>query len=117
MSSWKKLCALIDIAARSALKAPIHLYRLTLRPWLGWPCRHMPTCSEYALEAIDKNGAWKGLWLILSRLLRCHPWGTAGIDPVPDLTSTSHPWQPWQYGRWSGKHIIIKWEQSQDSKD
>ncbi len=48
-----------------AVKAPIHLYRWTVRPWLGWPCRHLPTCSDYALEAIDTNGAWRGFWLTL----------------------------------------------------
>ena len=47
--------------AGALLKAPIHLYRWTLKPYVGWNCRHLPTCSEYALEAIDKNGAWRGL--------------------------------------------------------
>ena len=61
------------------LKAPIHVYRWTLKPLIGMECRHLPTCSEYALEAIDKNGAWKGFWLMISRLCRCHPWGTAAM--------------------------------------
>ena len=69
--------------ARMALKGPILLYRYTLSPLVGWRCRHLPTCSEYALEAIDRNGAWKGGWLTLARLLRCHPWGSEGYDPVP----------------------------------
>ncbi len=47
--------------AGTLIKAPIHLYRWTLKPYVGWNCRHLPTCSEYALEAIDKNGAWRGL--------------------------------------------------------
>ena len=67
------------------LKAPIYLYRWTLRPWLGWPCRHLPTCSDYALEAIERNGAWRGFWLTVARLSRCQPWGSAGFDPVPDV--------------------------------
>src|SRR5262249_35655688 len=87
------------------LKAPIHLYRWTLKPFLGWQCRHLPPCSEYALEAVDRNGPWRGSWLILSRVLRCHPWGTAGLDPVPDLSSERHLFAPWRYGRWSGKHL------------
>lgn len=84
------------------LKAPIHLYRWTLKPFVGWNCRHVPTCSEYALQAIDKNGAWRGLWLTVSRLSRCHPWGTQGFDPVPDIRSERHPFAPWRYGRWRG---------------
>lgn len=95
--------------ARGALKLPIHAYRWTVRPWLGWPCRHLPTCSDYALEAIDTNGAWRGFWLTLSRLLRCQPWGTAGHDPVPDIRAERHTCAPWKYGRWTGRHITTKW--------
>ena len=87
------------------LKAPIHAYRWTVRPWLGWPCRHLPTCSDYALEAIDRNGPWRGFWLTVSRLSRCHPGGTAGFDPVPDLSAERHVWAPWRYGRWTGAHM------------
>jgi uncharacterized protein len=98
-SNWlSRLAALI-------LKAPIHAYRWTLRPWLGWPCRHLPTCSDYALEAIDKNGPWRGFWLTVSRLSRCRPGGTAGFDPVPDTRGLHHPWLPWRHGRWSGRHM------------
>jgi len=86
--------------AQTLLKAPVHLYRHTLKPWMGMECRHLPTCSEYALEAIDKNGAWKGFWLMVSRIARCHPWGTDGYDPVPDLSGVRHPFAPWRYGRW-----------------
>ncbi len=86
---------------RTLMKGPILLYRYTLSPLVGWQCRHLPTCSDYAIEAIDRNGAWKGGWLILARLLRCHPWGSSGYDPVPDLTAERHPWwAPWRYGRW-----------------
>ena len=88
------------------LKAPVHLYRWTLRPWLGWPCRHNPTCSDYALEAIDKNGAWRGFWLMISRLSRCQPWGTQGYDPVPDLSGVRYPlYAAYRYGRWTGRHL------------
>lgn len=86
------------------LKAPIHAYQWTVRPWLGWPCRHLPTCSDYALEAIDRNGPWRGFWLTVSRLSRCRPGGTKGFDPVPDLTAARHPLQPWRYGRWVSRH-------------
>jgi len=65
------------------LKLLVRAYRYTLSPLLGPRCRHLPTCSEYCLEALDRHGAWRGTWLTLKRLARCHPWGTAGIDPVP----------------------------------
>jgi hypothetical protein len=93
----------------AALKAPIHLYRWTLKPFVGWHCRHLPTCSEYALEAIDTNGAWRGFWLTTSRLCRCHRLGTAGIDPVPDIRNEHHPLAPWRYGRWTGRHMNQHW--------
>ena len=48
------------------------------------PCRYDPTCSAYALEALERHGAARGTWLTLRRLLRCHPWGGVGWDPVPD---------------------------------
>ncbi len=47
-------------------------------------CRYMPSCSQYAIEALEKHGAIKGGWLATKRLLRCHPWGGHGYDPVPD---------------------------------
>ena len=86
--------------ARALLLAPIALYRLTISPLLGVNCRHLPSCSDYAREAIDKNGAWKGGWLALARLCRCHPFGSHGFDPVPDLSGERHPFTPWRYGRW-----------------
>ena len=82
------------------LKAPIHLYQWTLRPLAGNQCRHWPTCSDYALQAIDTNGAWRGFWLMLSRIVRCGPGGTSGVDPVPDIRAVRHVFAPWRYGRW-----------------
>jgi len=95
-----RLAQFLAPAARAFAKAPIHLYRTSLKPFIGWHCRHLPTCSEYALDAIEKNGAWRGAWLALSRLLRCHPWGTHGFDPVPDISRERHLLAPWRYGRW-----------------
>jgi putative membrane protein insertion efficiency factor len=86
--------------AKAVLLAPIMAYRYTLSALVGAHCRHLPTCSDYAREAIDKNGAWKGGWLTLARLCRCHPWGSQGFDPVPDLSGERHPFAPWRYGRW-----------------
>ena len=91
--------------AQALAKAPIHAYRWTLKPLVGFECRHLPTCSEYAIEAIDRNGAWRGSWLALARICRCHPWGTSGLDPVPDIRTAQHPLRPWRYGRWTGRHL------------
>lgn len=85
------------------LKAPVHIYRWTLKPLIGMECRHLPTCSEYALDAIDRNGAWRGGWLAASRICRCHPWGTSGYDPAPDIRVERHPLAPWRYGRWNAR--------------
>ena len=63
---------------------PIRAYRLLLSPWVGRNCRFMPTCSEYALDALEKHGAWRGSWLTLRRLSRCRPGGGDGYDPVPE---------------------------------
>ena len=65
--------------------APVRLYRLVCSPWVGFNCRYQPTCSAYALEALDKHGALKGSWLTFRRLGRCHPFGGNGYDPVPDV--------------------------------
>jgi uncharacterized protein len=62
---------------------PIRLYQLTLSPLLGVHCRHTPSCSHYAVEAIQEWGVIKGIWLGTKRIARCHPWGTHGYDPVP----------------------------------
>jgi putative membrane protein insertion efficiency factor len=75
-------------AAIRLVQAPIHVYRLALSPLIGPVCRYQPTCSAYALEALDKHGALVGLWLTARRLARCHPvkWlgGGEGFDPVPE---------------------------------
>jgi hypothetical protein len=86
--------------AKFIAKAPVHVYRWTLKPLIGMECRHLPTCSEYAIDAIDRNGAWRGAWLALSRILRCRPGGTSGYDPAPDISAERHPFMPWRYGRW-----------------
>lgn len=65
------------------LALPIKGYRLILSPWVGWHCRYHPTCSRYALDALEAHGALKGGWLAVRRILRCNPWGPCGHDPVP----------------------------------
>lgn len=64
--------------------ALIHGYRLLIAPLLAPRCRFHPTCSEYALDAYRRHGAWRGSVLTVRRLLRCHPWGGSGYDPVPE---------------------------------
>ena len=59
------------------------IYQKTISPLIPARCRYSPTCSEYALQAIKKYGAWKGTKLTLKRVLSCHPWGGEGHDPVP----------------------------------
>ena len=65
------------------LIALIRGYRYLLSPWWGNHCRFTPTCSDYAMQAIDRHGAVAGSWLALRRILRCHPWHPGGFDPVP----------------------------------
>jgi putative membrane protein insertion efficiency factor len=71
-------------AISAVLIGCVKLYRLTLSPWVGQNCRFTPTCSAYAEAAIRANGPIRGVWLALGRLLRCHPWGGSGFDPVPE---------------------------------
>lgn len=61
----------------------IRLYQLA-RAGRPSPCRYLPTCSAYAVEAVERHGAARGGWLALRRIGRCHPWGGSGVDPVPD---------------------------------
>ena len=61
----------------------INVYRLFISPFFPSSCRYSPTCSGYALEAVKKHGPFKGSWLAVKRISRCHPWGGHGYDPVP----------------------------------
>ena len=69
-------------------------YRFILSPWLGSSCRFTPTCSAYALEALESHGAAKGSYLTLRRLSRCHPWCAGGHDVVPQPLRTKTPSSP-----------------------
>ena len=81
----------------------IAIYRYGIAALVGSNCRHLPTCSDYADEAIGRFGLWAGGWMTLARLLRCHPWGTSGLDFVPNAPpARARWWLPWRYGRWRG---------------
>ncbi len=69
----------------AVLRGLIRLYQLFLSPVLPPGCRYLPTCSDYAAEAIAVHGPLRGGWLALRRLARCHPWGGSGYDPVPGV--------------------------------
>jgi putative membrane protein insertion efficiency factor len=103
MENPSQLFARAVQAPRLAGRGLIAAYRYTLSPLIGWDCRHLPTCSEYADEAIHRHGLWAGGWMTLARLLRCHPFGTSGLDFVPHrLPGRPHWYLPWRYGRWRG---------------
>jgi uncharacterized protein len=75
---------MIGYALKKLFILPIRLYQVTLSPLLGVnKCRFQPTCSHYAVESIETWGIFKGTWLAVRRILRCHPWGGFGYDPVP----------------------------------
>lgn len=69
----------------------IWLYRYLLSPWVGNQCRFYPSCSHYAEEAIARHGFLRGSYLTLRRLLKCHPWHSGGLDPVPQNTNHTPP--------------------------
>ena len=87
----------------------IRFYQLALSPLIGPACRYEPGCSSYMDECVRRYGAWRGGWMGAARLCRCHPWGAAGYDPVPDeLPSCARWYKPWRYGRWTGRHMTIR---------
>lgn len=75
---------------RRLLIALVRGYRLLLSPWLGSACRFEPTCSVYAIEALERHGAAAGSWLTVARLARCQPWCQGGHDPVPQEPPLRH---------------------------
>ncbi len=77
----------ISHIARRVLRMPIRFYQLSISPMLPASCRYVPSCSQYAIEAIETHGAIKGSILAAKRIARCHPWGGSGYDPVPPVES------------------------------
>lgn len=74
---------------RRILTAPLRGYRYLISPMLGPRCRFQPSCSSYAIEAIERHGVIRGGYLSARRLLRCHPWHPGGVDPVPESDPVS----------------------------
>jgi putative membrane protein insertion efficiency factor len=102
-SSFDALLAAAAKSPRLAGRGLVTAYRYSLSALAGRTCRHLPSCSEYADEALDRYGLWAGGWMTLARICRCHPWGTSGLDFVPvRRPARSHWYLPWRYGRWRG---------------
>lgn len=69
----------------------INVYRVGISPYLGPSCRYHPTCSKYAIDAIQIHGSLKGTWMAIRRILSCHPWSEGGYDPVPGTNTDQSP--------------------------
>jgi putative membrane protein insertion efficiency factor len=91
------LTTLRRLPARALIGA-LRAYRMLLSPWLGNQCRFEPTCSLFAITALERHGAAGGSYLALRRVLRCHPWCSGGLDPVPDQP----PRFPWHRSAGTG---------------
>ena len=74
---------MVSTLVRVCLTGLVQLYQLCLSPLLGTNCRHLPTCSHYAKDALDMHGPLRGSYFALKRILRCHPWAKPMVDPVP----------------------------------
>lgn len=97
------------MSARRVARGLVRAYQLTFSAIFGRQCRYLPTCSEYADEAIDRFGVWAGGWMALARICRCHPWGGSGHDPVPESLPDDARWYfPWGYGIWGSGHITLR---------
>lgn len=76
---------ILKSALSSILIVPVRIYQVAISPFTPAACRHVPTCSEYSVQALKVHGPGRGGWLALKRIGRCHPWGTSGFDPVPKI--------------------------------
>jgi len=75
-----------------AVRFWLRAYKLTLSPLIGNRCRYMPTCSEYAAQALIDHGAWRGSMFAFGRVCRCNPWGGSGYDPPPPPREAARKW-------------------------
>ncbi|BAQ46266.1 MULTISPECIES: membrane protein insertion efficiency factor YidD [Methylobacterium] len=88
--------------ARRAAHLAIRGYQLSLSGLVGRQCRHWPSCSAYTDEAIQRHGLWAGGWMGFARICRCGPFGTHGLDLVPETLPPGAWHRPWAYARWRG---------------
>jgi putative membrane protein insertion efficiency factor len=96
----------IALLPRRAAHLLIRAYQLTFSAFLGRQCRYLPTCSDYADEAIARHGLWAGGFMATARLCRCHPWGGSGFYPVPRMLVRDAHWsRPWRYGEWRQRPV------------
>jgi uncharacterized protein len=94
---------LLARAPRRTARVLVRAYQLSFSAILGRRCRHLPTCSDYALEALDRHGLWAGGWMSAARICRCGPLGTSGLDFVcEELPARARWFLPWRYGLWRG---------------
>lgn len=87
----RRLGRLIADLPGALLRILIRAYQLVISPWLAGRCRYVPSCSHYALEAIERFGALRGGWLAVKRICRCRPGGGWGYDPVPERKENTEP--------------------------
>ncbi|NLB67759.1 MAG: membrane protein insertion efficiency factor YidD [Bacteroidales bacterium] len=80
---WSKSLAVVRKVMIFPLLMLLKFYKFFISPYVGNACRFTPTCSVYAMDALRKHGVFKGIYLAVKRILRCHPWGGSGYDPVP----------------------------------
>lgn len=85
------MAAMISRAFQLLFLALIRAYQYTLSPFIGRSCRFEPTCSRYGYEAIQVHGPWRGGWMTVGRILRCHPLCRGGFDPVPPASPEAKP--------------------------
>ena len=100
-SAWRRRPRFSAMLVRRSAHIAIRAYQLTLSSLVGRHCRHWPSCSDYTDQAIGRHGLWAGGWMGFSRICRCGPFGTHGIDIVPErIPVGARWWRPWRYGRW-----------------
>lgn len=81
----KTIFSILKLLTGYIFLIPIYFYKWVISPYTPASCRHIPTCSQYAVDAIKMHGPFTGGWLAIKRISRCHPWGTHGYDPVPKI--------------------------------
>lgn len=92
----KAVASALSCATTTSMRGMIRVYQVTISPMLGERCRFFPSCSAYAMQALQTHGAMRGSWLSLSRLCKCHPWHPGGLDEVPprrDRNASTNPLQ------------------------